>query len=487
MSLAFRELIRLWWIQKRRTFHWKDLFLGAYFAALFIFMVCSAYFALHEELASKKLPFALAALVPLLSVSIIPGDMLLKLFWRRSPVEMDDYLRSRPVSASDWALLVLLDTSVGFMQWMLPFCISFVVALFVGIGWGVLSFAVAFSCTLVNALLQNCWRRAPGNEYTLPLAFGYLVWGAVLYILPIFFFFAIGLAEDDPSQPLLPGVLEWGTLITSALMALVNGCVCLVLHRYFARMKNHNEEQHAPVAATARSLGNVSLWSIEWVQLLRSKRLRVSFLAMAILFLLNTYMQQMTTDTMQQDLGLSVNPMLLFGVGFPSMILAQWVLGIEANFFSGIWTKPWPVEGILRRKYLFFCALCVLMALLLIPAVLWMNLSPLALIATLFFSCGVFVLPFMATCLFSSRMDLFASAFFNYQGGNKQLNVFSFIMFIPLIIYYAAYFLLPPLWAHALIAVLGLLGFALHGVYIRWISSLWHKRRYKIMERWQGE
>ena len=137
------------------------------------------------------------------------------------------------------------------------------------------------------------------------------------------------------------------------------------------------------MATTARSLGEVSLWSIEWVQLLRSKRLRTSFLVMAILFVINVYMQQMTADTMQQDLGLKVNPMLVFAVGFPSLILAQWVLGIEANFFSGIWTKPWPVEGILRRKYYFFCALCGLMTLLLIPAVLWKGLSPLALLAAL--------------------------------------------------------------------------------------------------------
>ena len=487
MSPALRELIRLWWIQKRRAFHWKDVFLAVYFASLFIFIVCSVYFALHEELASHKLPFALETLVPLLAVSIFPGDMLLKILWRRSPVEMDDYLRSRPVSARDWASLVLLDTSMGFMQWMLPFCISFVVALFVGVGWGVLALILAFTCTLVNAMLQNCWRRAPGNEYTLPLAFGFLVWGAVLYLFTIFFFVAIGLAEDDPSQLLRPGVVEWGTLIISMVLILVNGGVCFLLHRYFARMKNHNEELHSPVASTARSLGDVSLWSIEWVQLLRSKRLRVSFIAMAVLFTLNTYMQQMTFDSMQKDIGLSVNPMLLFGVGFPSMILAQWVLGIEANFFSGIWTKPWPIEGILRRKYLFFCALCGMMSLLMLPAVLWMDLSPWALIATLFFSSGIFVLPFMATCLFSSRMDLFASAFFNYQGGNKQLNVFSFIMFVPLIIYYAAYFFLPPLWAHTLVAALGLLGFASHRIYIHWISNLWHKRRYQIMERWLAE
>ncbi len=484
---AFKELLRLWWTQKRRAFHWKDVFIAAYFAVLFITMVVAFYTAVSSELAEKELPFAVVALVPLLAVSIVPADMFMKLFWRRSPVEMDDYLRSRPVSASDWALLVLIDTKLSTMQWMLPLCVGFVAALFIGIGWGLLTLVLAFTCTLTNALVQNCWRRAPGNEYTLPLAFGYLVWVFVLYVLGGLAFVVLGLAEDDPSMPLRPHVVEWGTVVASGVIIVLNSLLCYVLHRYFARMKNHNEEEHAPVATTARSLGEVSLWSIEWVQLLRSKRLRTSFLVMAVLFVFNVYMQQMTDDTMQQDLGLKVNPMLVFAVGFPSLILAQWVLGIEANFFSGIWTKPWPVEGILRRKYYFFCALCGLMTLLLIPAVLWNGLSPLALLAALLFSCGFFILPFMASCLFSSRMDLFASAFFNYQGGNKQLNVFSFIMFIPLVIYYVAYFFLPVLWAHALVAALGILGFALHTLYIRWIARLWHKRRYERMEQWLAE
>lgn len=484
---AFKELLRLWWTQKRRAFHWKDVFIAAYFAVLFITMVVAFYTAVSSELAEKELPFAIVALVPLLAVSIVPADMFMKLFWRRSPVEMDDYLRSRPVSASDWALLVLIDTKLSTMQWMLPLCVGFVAALFIGVGWGLLTLVLAFTCTLTNALVQNCWRRAPGNEYTLPLAFGYLVWVFVLYVLGGLAFVVLGLAEDDSSMPLRPHVVEGGTVVASGVIIVLNSLLCYVLHRYFARMKNHNEEEHAPVATTARSLGEVSLWSIEWVQLLRSKRLRTSFLVMAVLFVFNVYMQQMTADTMQQDLGLKVNPMLVFAVGFPSLILAQWVLGIEANFFSGIWTKPWPVEGILRRKYYFFCALCGLMTLLLIPAVLWKGLSPLALLAALLFSCGFFILPFMASCLFSSRMDLFASAFFNYQGGNKQLNVFSFIMFIPLVIYYVAYFFLPVLWAHALVAALGILGFALHTLYIRWIARLWHKRRYERMEQWLAE
>ena len=484
---AFRELLRLWWTQKRRAFHWKDLFIAAYFAVIFIAMSVAFYTAVSSEIADQRLPFAIVALVPLLAVSVIPADMLLKIFWRRSPVEMDDYLRSRPVSAHDWSLLVLIDTKFDFMQWILPLCVAFIAALFIGIGWGVLTLVLAFTCTLVNALIQNCWRRAPGNKYTLPLAFGFIVWLLLLYAATIFAFIALAFAEDDPSQPLLSHAVEWGTLISSGVILLLNSIICYVLHRYFTRMKNYNEEEHAPVATTARSLGEVSLWSIEWVQLLRSKRLRVSFLMMVAIFVLNTYMQQMTADAMEQELGLKVNPMLLFAVGFPSLILAQWVLGIEANFFSGIWTKPWPVEGILRRKYYFFCALCGLTTLLLLPAVFWMGLSPLALLAALLFSCGFFILPFMATCLYSSRMDLFASAFFNYQGGNKQLNIFSFVMFIPLAIYYVAYFFLPVLWAHALVAVLGIVGFSLHTLYINWIAGIWHERRYERMEQWLAE
>ena len=484
ITTATKELFRLWMVQKRRAFTWKDVFIGAYFFGLFVFVLLGVKHALDETGGIGEIPFPLISLVPLLAVSIIPGDMMMKLFWRRSPVEMDDYLRSRPITPREWALLVLVDTKVGFLQWMLPLAISFAALLFMPFAFALLTFVAAYSCTLVNALLQNCWRRAPGNQYTLPLAFGYLFWLFLVYVLAGVAFVVIGLAADDPSEPVVPMATEWSTLVASLLLILLNSLVCFILHRYFARMKNHNEETHAPVTTTVRSLGQVSLWSIEWVQLLRSKRLRVSFFLIVVIFLLNTYMQQQ--DTIQQDMN-GVNIMLMFGIAFPSIILAQWVMGCEANFCSGIWTKPWPVEGILRRKYVFFCAICCAMALLILPCVLWLGMSFWTLLCTLLFSCGIFVLPFMATCLYSSRMDLFASAFFNYQGANKQINVFSFVMFIPMGIYYASYFLLPHLYAHLLVGGLGILGILLHRPYIHWISTIWHRRRYQIMERWLAE
>lgn len=467
MSVALREILRLWLRQKRHDFHWQDVFLTLYFGGLYVALVVALYFGIRDQLTDLPEVSLMIKVVPIVAMSIQFGDLMMKLFWRRSPVEMDDYLRTRPVAPADWSLFVLIESSQSIMQWMLALMVAFAAA-FVLPWWAVIvALLLTFSVSLTNALFQNCWRRAPGNEWTLPLVFGYLVWTGIAWAAALTAFFI-------------------GAFACLALLA-VNSIACYVLHRYFTHMKNHNEEMHAPVTTKVHALGEASLWSIEWVQVLRSKRLRVSFIAIVIVFLLNTYLQQVNVEGMQKEFSLAVNPMLLFGIAFPSIILAQWVLGIEANFFSGIWSKPWPVEAILRRKYMFFCAICGVMALLILPAVIWMKLSPWAWLATLTFGCGIFVLPFMASCLFSSRMDLFSSAFFNYQGGNKQLNAFSFIMFIPMIIYFAAYFLLPAWGAHLLIGGLGLLGLALHRPYIHWIYTLWYKRRYKIMERWLKE
>lgn len=486
MTVALKELIRLWITQKRRDFSWRTFLAELILPIYFITIILVIYLGFREEFQKMTFPFALVAMVPLVALSAVPADLMMKIFWRRSPVEMDDYLRTRPVTQRDWSRFILIDTAFGGMQWILPVMMTFVAGLFFPWWATVLTFVLTFSCVMVNALFQNCWRRAPGNQWTLPLVPGYIVWLVIALAVAIACFVVIEVATSDSASPQQASSVPLYVFAFSALFLLINVLACAVLLWYFVRLRNHNEEMHAPVHATARSLGEVSVWSIEWVQLLRSKRLRVSFITIVIVFLLNVYLQQLT-PSMETDMGLHVNPMLLFAIGFPSIILAQWVLGIEANYFSGIWTKPWSVEGILRRKYLFFCGICVVMTLLVIPAVLFMHMSALALLAALLFSCGVFILPFMATCLFSSRMDLFASAFFNYQGGNKQINIFSFVMFIPMIVYFAAYYLLPVMWAHLIIAVLGIIGLLLHRYYIHWISRLWFSRRYEIMERWLTE
>ena len=484
MTTEFKELVKLWALQKRRDFSWRTFFVGVFLTLYFAGIVVGVYLGVRDQINSSQFPFQLVGAIPIIVMSTMIGDLVMKLFWRRSPVEMDDYLRTRPMPHKAWSRFILLDTFCGGMQWILPCCLAFVMALFMPLWTAPLILVLATSSSIVNAWFQNCWRRAPGNQWTLPLVPGYMVWTVIAWAVAIACFLVVDVSTSDSATPHQSSSVTLYVLAFSALLLLVNVLASWVLMWYFSRLRNHNEEEHTSVHVTAKSLGEVSVWSIEWVQLMRSKRLRVSVLSIAIVFLLNTYMQQMP-DVQNNFFG--VNIMLLFGIAFPSVIIAQWVLGVEANFFAGIWTKPWSVEGILRRKYIFMCGMCVVMALLILPCVAFMGMSFWTWLSTLLFSCGAFVLPYMATCLFSSRMDLFASAFFNYQGGNKQINIFSFIMFLPMGIYFASYFLLPQPWSHVIVGGIGLLLLLLHRKYIHWIATLWFKRRYSIMERWQGE
>ena len=472
------QLLRLWWVQKRRGFSWRTLFVAAYFAVLYVIVIVGIYTGLSEQIDKASLPVDISFLALMLTTAVIPGDMLMKIIWRRSPVEMDDSLRSRPVAPRQWGLFVLTDTAAGIMQWMLPLAVAFAVALFVSAGMALASLMVTYACVMVNALLQNCWRRAPGNAQTLPLLAGWLAWVMVMYALTILAGMAIGIGSQDLPPARLGNIARLLTLLAMGIVLLVDVAVCYVLHRYFCRMKNYNE--NAPRTHTAHATGEVSLWRMEWTAVWRSKRLRTSVLVIAPIFLFNTYTQQL--PTIIADFGF--NPMLLFGVAFPSVILGQYGLGVEANYAHGIWTKPWPIATILLNKFRFHSAICAIMAMCCLPAVVWLKMSLWTLIATLLFTCGVFVLLMMPMCLFCSRFDLFASAFFNYQGANKQMNIYSFIIFVPMIIYYAAHYYLSPAMANIIIAGLGILGLALHVPFIKWLARKWQSRRYAMMERW---
>lgn len=477
-STVLAQLMQLWWLQKRRDFSWRMLFVTAYFAVIYIILIVGLYSGLSEHIHETPLPVDISFLVPMLAAAIVPADMLMKIIWRRSPVEMDDSLRTRPVGPKQWGLFVLADTAADVMQWMLPLAVAFAVALFVSVGMALASLLLTYSCVMVNALFQNCWRRAPGNAQTLPLLVGWLAWAALLYALTILTGIAMGIAGSDSGSGRLCDNTLLAVLLSMAVMLATNVAMCYVLHRYFCKMKNYNE--NAPRAHTAHTSGEVSLWRMEWTAVWRSKRLRTSLLVIAPIFLFNTYTQQL--PTIITDFGF--NPMLLLGVAFPSVILGQYGLGVEANYAHGIWTKPWPIATILINKFRFHSAICAIMAMCCLPAVAWLQMSLWTLIATLLFACGVFVLLMMPMCLFCSRFDLFSSAFFNYQGANKQMNIYSFIIFVPMLAYYAAAYFLSTTLANIVIAGLGILGLTLHVPFCKWLARLWQSRRYAMMERW---
>ena len=496
-----RLLFRLWWTQKRRAFTWREAFVWSYMTVMFALMSVAVVMGLRAQM--ERLDLYVDAFVVLLVYSFTLPDLMLKLFWLKTPVVMDAALATRPLRRNTWHRFVLLVQLAQPLTWLQPALFA-VLGLALGLSgsaW-LMGMALMIGMSFVNDLLLCAWHRAPGNAQTLPLAFAYIVYlalGLLCAVLSLLFSDAFVLLMADAASgediPLMP---QWPLAAHGAAYAAVVGLAGFFYAKmptYFPPLRSEEGSVHASTTAVRPASNGLSFshthqgrglltqglsarcaWLVYW----RSPRLRTSFLLFSVVFLLNTYMQQM--GEVRGDF--PVNMMLLFGVCFPALMQAQTLLGVEANFFHGIWTRPWPLESVLRQKFFIFCLMCLLMAVLLLPAVVWMSLPLLTLVAVTLFSCGFIVPLMMPSCLFTSRMDLYGSAFFKHESANKQFHIFSFVLFIPLIIYFVAYYLLPTLFADVLLAALGVIGLILHRPFLRWLTRTWIKRRHRVMEDW---
>ena len=463
-------LLSLRYTQWRRNFSWRKFLAVLYLVAIMLIMVVSMLFASRDVLARQlgNLPVGALAIV-LVAMMALP-DFIMKMMWGTDAVVMDDFLRTKPISSGVWNRFMAVLLATDPWNLVMPMFTALVGAWLLPAGVTVLAVVAALVQTLMLSWLVADIHKAPDIEHSL------LLWiGAVVYYLGMTGLggILIALAMMSGMNLQLPGS-PWTELVLFIVLDIV---LTGVLYLYFCRMRAYDEhEQHAN---TVRSVGDVTLFSTEYLSVWRSKRFRVPMIIFAVLFLVQSYM--LPNDDVNR-----VNIALYFLLSWPTMFLGQWVFGIEGNYFHGLWTKPYSIENMLLNKYKFFILLTLCMAVLLIPATFLIGLRPTALLALLLFlGCGQTLL-MMPTCLFSTRVDLFSSAFFNYQGANMRVSIYSLIIFIPLIIYMICTLALPPLWGDAVMAAIGLAALAVHRPRIRQLARKWKDNRYDNMERYMN-
>ena len=463
-----KQLLSLRYIQWRRNFSWKKFLVVLYLVGVMLLMIVSVLYASHDLLDDLLDELPLAALtIALISMLALP-DFMLKLMWDTDAVVMDDFLRTKPIPSRVWNRFIAILLATDPWNLVMPMFMALVGAWLLPTGVTVLAVVAVLVQTLMLSWLVADIHKSPDIEHSLPL------WiGAVVYYLgmtglsTILIMLAMrsGMALQLPGSP-------WTELVLFILLDIV---LIGVLYLYFSRMRAYDEhEQHTN---TVRSVGDVTLFSTEYLSVWRSKRFRVPMLIFTVLFLLEAYM-------MPSNEANHVLLYLYFLLAWPSMFLGQWVFGIEGNYFHGLWTKPYSIEHMLLNKYKFFILLTLGMAVLLIPAIFFKGLRPTTLLALiLFLGCGQSLL-MMPTCLFSTRLDLFTSSFFNYQGASMRVTVYSFIILIPIAIYAFCSLALPPLWGDAVMAAIGLVALAIHRPCIRLLAQKWKYNRYENMERY---
>ena len=109
-----RLLFRLWWLQQRRSFTWKDAVVGGYLIFVYVMVGLGFYFGATldgEELFEDGTPDALCAILVL---TMLVPDIILKVVMKHDSTAMDDYLKSRPVPEKVWNRFLLLTNLANF-------------------------------------------------------------------------------------------------------------------------------------------------------------------------------------------------------------------------------------------------------------------------------------------------------------------------------------------------------------------------------------
>jgi hypothetical protein len=429
-----------------------------------LMMIVAMLFVSRDLLANQLSELPLGALSVALILMLALPDFILKLMWNTDAVVMDDFLRTKPISSRAWNRFIAIVLAADPWNLLMPMFMALMGAFLLPAGVAVLAVVATLVQTLMLSWLVADIHKAPDINHSLPLWVGAVVYYLGMTGLGIF----LAMMAEMFHLP--------GSPLTELVLFIVLDIVLTgLLYLYFCRMRAYDEhEQHAN---SVRSVGDVTLFSTEYLSVWRSKRFRVPMIMFIIVFLLQMF-------TMPTDGPYRVSIPLYFLLSLPSVFLGQWVFGIEGNYFHGLWTKPYSIEHMLLNKYKFFILLTLGMAVLLIPVIFFRGLRPTMFLALiLFLGCGQSLL-MMPTCLFSTRLDLFTSSFFNYQGANMGVTIYSFILFIPLSIYVFCTLALPPLWGDAVMAAIGLAALAVHRPCIRKLAQKWKDNRYENMERY---
>jgi len=448
-------LLKLWAEQKRRNFKWGRFLGQAYFFFLFLVLSFAVTMVFSESIKSTE---GIERIVGFIAISIIVPDFIYKLLIKHDETVMDHYLKSRPIPEKAWNKFLLITNLVNFWNWALPICLLPFCIIFLP-WWAILPSMLLFlAVSMVGGVAITAFRRARSFSDKWPVLVAMLIWLLIATAYAV-----VGM------------MTPWWFYMVGFLMLCVGAIA--VFYDYLCDLRRYEESR-----ASARRLffsGSFSLFSMEYVSVLRSKRLRIGMILLPLVFVFNSYTQSFNGTGVMFDM------MFCMAVLSPSLMLGQWVFGIEGNYMDGLWTKPVSILHILQNKFWFYALLDLFPLLLLLPMIWTKDVSPWLFVATWLFAVGIFNLSLMPTCLISSRIELFQSAFFNYQGASMAINLYGLLCFIPLIAYCLILWLLPPTTAYIVITLLGLVGIAIHPFIIKWLARRYEQHRYENFERYR--
>ena len=295
----------------------------------------------------------------------------------------------------------------------------------------------------------------------------------------------------DPANLLVPLTLAPVCFLplpwVSALPLLLILYALSVLNGYLAMRIKRRGSYQSEKKVSVSFLGGASLSSrharfgLQYKSFLRSKRMWISVVLCFAFFVF----EYITSYTVSGKLRSSDTIMLFLAVYYPIFEPLQFGLGIEANSFSALWTRPGHLSEILNDKYRFGMMMGGIIATIMLILHFTMHTPILEPLSYVFFVVGLGSMIHLVQAYRCVPFDLFGTAFFNHQGTSSSFSLIS-VVGIVIVMTVAIYAdqSIPAPYSHAVLTGLGLLGFAIHRPVFRMSEKAFLKKRYKYMENY---
>ena len=294
--------------------HWKDAVVGGYLIFVYVMVGLGFYFGATldgEELFEDGTPDALCAILVL---TMLVPDIILKVVMKHDSTAMDDYLKSRPVPEKVWNRFLLLTNLANFWNYVMPVLMLPMLFWMLSVPQAIVGYLLMQAFSFINGIYVTCYYKTTDWMLRWPLLLGWIGMGAILTAYLVCFARMLGFLINI-------GMAVWAVLIITGLLF------------YLYNLKIYNE--HKQKTSRFRSFGKTTLYKLQYIGLLRAKRVRNMVLVMVIIFFLDALLMVFLPD---EGTGNQVS-LIMYVVGdvlLPSVVLSQWTFWYRGQLLPRI-------------------------------------------------------------------------------------------------------------------------------------------------------
>ena len=452
-------LLKIWYHRCVRSLKWEDsAILFVTFFLIPIFALPSAYSILNDKIQAYIANTDLSFIISIAALLFQISDFFYKFAFIKDESDIDDYIKTRPVTTRALCRFIVFDNVVTVGNWLFIPTIATCIFLLLDTPTALLSTVLFIAISLMNGLaLRTLFYSHSYESKAIVCSAGFLFFPISAILLWKFL-----------------GINCWlhftiYIALCIAMQYFLYRCLCILRNypKYFhATPKSHSFFVHKgtlPMLATLRS------------NTLRNQTLVTSQIMVFTIALLSVIIRTHP-----------IAPSLLITAFTMGSYSGLNTFGAETNYMDGLWSRPMSMKNMLHNNFMFNTSISIIDAILLCISEAHNGVSQVLLVLSVFlFTIGIINHIYYYNIFVISRVELFQRSLMRTNRMSNNI-IIPLMIFIPLIIELLLSVFLPAYVFCCVISSIGIIGLVSHSYITERVSKLYIANRYKHFEHYRN-